>query len=125
MPEVQGQSPCAETELKTLCSALHLDAPVVRRFVGDYLRLLQFRLDRIDRDLANGDIPSAVVGLLSLAASSSMLGATDVARAAEQLQRHAAAGNLTAVAEGRIQLGAQVRTASIRLARIESADFRR
>lgn len=121
MPEVQGQSSSAETELRTLCSALHLDAPVVCRFIDDYLRLLQFRLDRIDRDLGNGDIPAAVVGLLSLSASSSMLGATGVAEAAEQVRRYAAAGNLAAVAESRSRLVSQARTASVRLTRIEHA----
>lgn len=121
MPEVQGQCPSAETELRTLCSALHLDAPVVCRFIDDYLRLLQFRLDRIDRDLGNGDIPAAVVGLLSLSASSSMLGATGVAEAAEQVRRYAAAGNLAAVAESRSRLVSQARTASVRLTRIEHA----
>lgn len=121
MPEVQGQCPSAETELRALCSALHLDAPVVCRFIDDYLRLLQFRLDRIDRDLGNGDIPSAVVGLLSLSASSSMLGAIGVAEAAEQVRRYAAAGNLAAVAESRGLLVSQARTASARLTRIEHA----
>lgn len=121
MPQMQRQCPSAETELRTLCSALHLDAPVVCRFIDDYLRLLEFRLDRIDRDLGNGDIPAAVVGLLSLSASSSMLGATGVAEAAEQVRRYAAAGNLPAVAESRSRLVAQARTASARLTQIEHA----
>jgi len=121
MTDVDSHSPSAEIELRQLCSSLHLDAPVVRRFIGDYLRLLQFRLDRIDRDLTNGDIASAVVGLLSLATSSSMLGASAVAEAAEQLRRQAAAGDLAAVAEGRSKLVAQVRTAEIRLIQIEAA----
>lgn len=119
MPEVDCHSPSAETDLRRLCSTLHLDAPVVRRFIGDYLRLLQFRLDRIDRDLNSGDIPSAVVGLLSLATSSSMVGANAVAEAAEQLRRQAAAGDLAGVADGRSKLVAQVRTAEVRLIRIE------
>lgn len=121
MPEIERHSLCAETELRMLCSTLHLDAPVVRRFIGDYLRLLQFRLDRIDRDLSSGDISSAVVGLLSLATSSSMLGANAVAEAAEQLRLQAAAGDLGAVAEGRSILVAQVRTAEVRLTQIERA----
>lgn len=121
MQDLDRHSPSAEAELRMLCSTLHLDAPVVRRFIGDYLRLLEFRLDRIDRDLSSGDIGSAVVGLLSLATSSSMLGANAVADAAEQLRLHAAAGDLAAVAEGRSRLVAQVRTAEIRLALIERA----
>ena len=123
MPEGQEQAPSAEAELRSLCFALHLDAAVVRRFIGDYLRLLEFRLDRIDRDLANGDTPSAVVGLLSLATSSSMVGASGVAETAQQLRHHAAAGNLTAVAEDRTRLVAQARSAHARLAQIESADI--
>lgn len=121
MRDVDSRSLSAETELRTLCSSLHLDAPVVRRFIGDYLRLLQFRLDRIDRDLTNGDIASAVVGLLSLGTSSSMLGESAVAEAAEQLRLQAAAGDLAAVAEGRSTLVAQVRTAEVRLVQIEAA----
>ncbi|MBO0811266.1 MAG: hypothetical protein J2P23_04380 [Microlunatus sp.] len=121
MPEVQGQSPCAETELRRLCSALHLDAPIVRRFIGDYLRLLQCRLDRIEHDLGSGDIPSAIVGLLSLSSSSTMLGATGVADAAEQLRRNVSSGNIADVAEGRTLLAAQASTARVSLARIESA----
>lgn len=121
MPDVDMHSPSAEAELRRLCSTLHLDAPVVRRFIGDYLRLLQFRLDRIDRDLTAGDIPSAVVGLLSLGTSSSMVGASAVAEAAEQLRLQAAAGDLAAVAVGRRKLVAQVRTAEVRLIRIERA----
>ena len=121
MTDVDSHSLSAETELRTLCSSLHLDAPVVRRFIGDYLRLLQFRLDRIDRDLTNGDVASAVVGLLSLATSSSMLGANAVAEAAEQLRRQAAAGDLAAVTAGRSTLVARVRTAQVRLIQLEAA----
>lgn len=121
MPDVDTHSPSAETELRRLCSTLHLDAPVVRRFVGDYLRLLEFRLDRIDRDLTSGDIPSAVVGLLSLGTSSSMVGANAVAEAAEQLRRQAASGDVAAVAVSRQELVARVRTAEVRLIRIERA----
>ncbi|QGN34085.1 hypothetical protein [Microlunatus sp. Gsoil 973] len=122
MPEVHGRNTAAEKELRALCSALHLDAPVVRRFIGDYLRLLQFRLDRIDRDLSNGDVPAAAVGLLSLATSSSMLGATDVAEAADQLRRQAAAGDLAAVAEGLSALVQRAHAAELRLVRMESVE---
>jgi|GEM_PF-6035439 hypothetical protein len=124
MPEVPGRNPSAEKEFRALCSTLHLDAPVVRRFIGDYLRLLQFRLDRIDRDLRNGDVPSAVVGLLSLATSSAMLGVDDVAGAADELRRQAAAGDLAAVSEGQLALVQRAQAAELRLIRMEAVDPR-
>ncbi|GGL74777.1 hypothetical protein GCM10011575_36240 [Microlunatus endophyticus] len=118
MQEGRERNSSAEGDLRTLCSTLHLDAPVVRRFVGDYLRLLQFRLDRIERDLAGGDIPAVVVGLLSLGTSSSMLGATGVVEAADDLRLHASSGDLSAIDAGRASLVAQVRCAEARLTRI-------
>jgi hypothetical protein len=120
MPETQGHSPSDEAELTRLCSALHLDAPVVRRFVADYLRLLHYRIDRIDHDLEIGDVPAAVVGLLSLSTSSSMVGALGVADAAERLRLQAASGDLRAVTDGQAKLVAQVELAEPRLARINT-----
>jgi uncharacterized alpha-E superfamily protein len=69
-----------------MCSSLHLDAPVVRRFIADYLRLLEGRLQRIEDHLRTGDTAAATVVLLSLATSSAMLGAWGVAEAADQLR---------------------------------------
>ncbi|SDS57076.1 hypothetical protein [Microlunatus soli] len=111
----------AEADLQTLCSTLHLDAPVVQRFVADYLRLLPSRLDRIDSDLARGDLPAATVDLLSLATSSTMLGASDVTEAAEQLRERSASGNPAAVDASRLQLISRVEQAKLRLARISVA----
>lgn len=86
MTETAPQPPSAEAELRRMCSSLHLDAPVVRRFIADYLRLLEGRLQRIEDHLRSGDTAAATVVLLSLATSSAMLGAWGVAEAADQLR---------------------------------------
>lgn len=118
MTESHSQPVSPEADLQTLCSTLHLDAPVVQRFVADYLRLLPTRLHRIDTDLARGDLPAATVDLLSLATSSTMLGASDVTQAAEQLRERTVSGNSAAVDAGRLQLISRVEQAKARLTRI-------
>ena len=121
MTESDEQAVSAEADLRALCSHLHLDAQVVRRFVDDYLRLLPTRLDRIDGDLDRGDLPAATVGLLSLATSSTMLGANDVSEAAEQLRERTASGNSAAVRASRQRLLTRVEQARTRLSRIKLA----
>lgn len=116
-----GRAHPDRNDLQALCSALHLDASVVRRFIADYLRLLPTRLDRIDVDLARGDLPAATVDLLSLATSSTMLGADEVTEAADQLREQTAAGDAVAVAKVRIELISRAEDAKLRLSRISAA----
>ncbi|QDP95029.1 hypothetical protein FOE78_03065 [Microlunatus elymi] len=113
-------APSTDAELRALSSTLHLDAPVVRRFIGDYLRLLDTRVARIEHSLEADDLSTATIALLSLATSSSMVGADDVAEAADQLRLRVAAGNATAIEAGRRRLISRVRQAGLRLADIEA-----
>ena len=116
MPQHERQAPSTDAELKDLSSTLHLEASVVRRFVGDYLRLLESRVQRVEHSLEVGDSATATIALLSLATSSSMVGADDVAQAAEQLRLRTAAGNSVAIEDGRRQLISSVQQTQVRLA---------
>lgn len=118
MPDQMREAPSTDAELRVLSSTLHLDATVVRRFIGDYLRLLESRIQRIEHSLEIGDLSSATIALLSLATSSSMVGADDVADAAEQLRMRTAAGNAAAIEAGRRRLISRVGRAKLRLASI-------
>lgn len=121
MPEIDEQTQPAAGELRALCATLHVDPAVVRRFISNYLRLLDTRIERIERDLDGGDLNSATVGLLSLAASSSMLGAEGVAEAAEQLRQHVRAGSTAGLAGVRRSLHRQAGREQHRLSRIRAA----
>jgi hypothetical protein len=107
MTESGPQPPSTEVELHRLCTSLHLDAPVVHRFIADYLRLLEVRLQRIERALTAGDMATATVVLLSLATSSAMLGAGGVAEAADELRSRTGVGDPTTVEHQHRQLVAQ------------------
>ena len=122
MPDQKRQAPSTDAELRVLSSRLHLDATVVRRFIGDYLRLLESRIQRIEHSLEIGDLSAATIALLSLATSSSMVGADDVADAAEQLRQRTAAGNAEAIEAGRRRLVSRVGRAQIRLNSIRTDD---
>lgn len=105
-----------------LCATLHVEVPVVRRFIGDYLELLDDRVERIDHDLEYGNPNSASVALLSLTASSLMLGANGVAEAADQLRRETLADDHRdpVIAERQRSLHEQATNERRRLARIWS-----
>lgn len=120
MTETGPQPPSAEAELRCLCSSLHLDVPVVRHFIADYLRLLEGRLQRIDDHLHAGDTAATTVVLLSLATSSAMLGAWGVAEAADRLRTHPVLDDPTAVGEEHQQLVDQVRHARRRLVELHA-----
>ncbi len=120
MTETGPQPPSAEAELRRLCSSLHLDAPVVRHFIADYLRLMEDRLQRIENHLRAGDTAAATVALLSLATSSAMLGAWGVVEAADRLRSHPVLDSLTAVAEEHRLLLDQADHARRRLADLQS-----
>jgi hypothetical protein len=120
MTESGPQPPSAEAELHHLCSSLHLDAPVVRRFIADYLRLLEVRLQRIERALTAGDMATAAVVLLSLATSSAMLGACGVADAADRLRIGTDEDDPTAMARRHRTLIDQAGRARRRLAGIHT-----
>jgi hypothetical protein len=120
MPNPDDQTASPEADLRAISSTLHLDPSVVQQFIADYLRLLPTRLHRIDDDLERGDVPAATVSLLSLATSSTMLGADEVSDAAQRVQEGSAAGNQAAVRDGRRLLLSTAEHTRARLARLSS-----
>ena len=120
MPNPDDQTASPEADLRAISSTLHLDPSVVRQFIADYLRLLPTRLHRIDDDLERGDVPAATVSLLSLATSSTMLGADDVSAAAQRVREGSAAGNQAAVRDGRQLLRSSAEHTRDRLARLSA-----
>ena len=111
--------------LVRICTELEITPAVARTFVADYLALLDQRLARIDQALDaitaeptgapsdstgpdDGQLKSlpdeAVVALLSLDASSSMLGAYEVALLARRLRIEVQTGRMGAVEKYRRDL---------------------
>lgn len=105
-----------------LCATLHVGVPVVRRFIGDYLDLLDRRIGQIDHDLQHDELAAASIALLSLTASSVMLGANGVAETADQLRRYALSADHKpeGIAEGQRILHDQAAQEQLRLRRIWS-----
>jgi len=62
------------------------DDEMMSRFVHDYLDLLDERVLAIDTNLTNGDLMAAEVAMLSLESSSTMVGATELAKIVRQLR---------------------------------------
>ena len=112
--------------LSRICTELEISPPVARQFVADYLGLLDARLERIERELDVLDTvgahpvetEEAVVALLSLEASSSMLGAYQVALCARRLRVEVQTGRTAAIGEARRALGQAVEQARTQLSQV-------
>ncbi|HET9872656.1 MAG TPA: hypothetical protein VFP89_08700 [Propionibacteriaceae bacterium] len=72
--------------LRKLYDEVGRDEGIVARFVGDYLALLDRRIETILEELDSGDVEAAVVAVLSLETTSGMIGARGVVDAARQLR---------------------------------------
>jgi hypothetical protein len=79
-------TPVRESELGPLASEVGHDTGIVERFVGDFLALLDQRLDSVTASLAVADHESAVVTLRSLETTGAMLGARELVRASWELR---------------------------------------
>jgi HPt (histidine-containing phosphotransfer) domain-containing protein len=62
------------------------DPAIVQKFVADYLRLLNGRIETLEDQLARVDFEAASISLLSLETSSAMVGGRDVVGAAHDLR---------------------------------------
>lgn len=133
--------------LSRICTELDITPDVARKFIVDYLALLDLRLERIDRGLdtqaggqggntqpssgstdpANGRArisagDDCVVALLSLDASSSMLGAYEVALVARRLRIELQLGRSASVGRYRQDLRRAAERARLQMIAIQAPD---
>lgn len=130
--------------LSRICIELEITPDVARKFIADYLALLDLRLERIDRALdtqagpgvsvqtlgGSTDPPNGrarisagddcVVALLSLDASSSMLGAYEVALIARRLRIELQLGRAASAGRYRQDLGRAVERARRQMMAIQA-----
>jgi hypothetical protein len=83
---VSAQGPGPITPALSVALTDSEDAAIWSRFIQDYLALLNQRVDTIRQHLSNGNDVGARTALMSLASTSSMLGASELVEVVNRLQ---------------------------------------